>query len=63
MKLCYMSFVLGAIMKLTGFFFAISNNNKQTYFSDGYPKGTGANKQTNKQIARCIQPLPRKHEI
>lgn len=49
MKLCYMSFVLGAIMKLTGFFFAISNNNKQTYFSDGYPKGTGANKQTYKQ--------------
>ena len=62
MKLCYMSFVLGAIMKVTGFF-AISNNNKQTCFSDGYPKGTGDNKQTYKQIARCIQPLPRKHEI
>ena len=52
-----MSFILGAIMKVTGFF-AISNDNKQTCFSDGYPKGTGANKQTykqtNKQIARCI---------
>ena len=49
MELCYMSFVLGAIMKVTGFFFAISNDNKQTCLSDGYPEGTGGNKQTYKQ--------------